>query len=123
MLSIFTFYHNSSPQPQAMEGASYPLIPPAELMVPDSRAHKLLITYVQGWHLVPFPEVFSRHSGTCVIVGDRSTPSLSYSIKVGFVFLYFYSHKHTYTQTRIHTHIHIHAIHTYTNTFYIHTGG
>eukprot|EP01031_Cornospumella_fuschlensis_P038590 gene38590-46914_t len=71
---------------KAMEGANYPLIPPAELMIPDSRAHKLLITYVQGWHLVPFPEVFSRHSGTCVIVGDRNTPSLSYAIKVGDCF-------------------------------------
>lgn len=83
---ILSFQSNlttSSNLSQAMEGASYPLIPPAELMIPDSRAHKLLITYVQGWHLVPFPEVFSRHSGTCVIVGDRNTPTLSYSVKVG----------------------------------------
>lgn len=69
-----------------MEEAQYPLMLPAELMVPDSRAHKLLVTYCQGWQLIPFPEVFSRHSGTCVIVGDRNMNSISYPIKVGDCF-------------------------------------
>eukprot|EP01039_Chlorochromonas_danica_P000831 gene831-904_t len=71
---------------KALEDANYPLMPPTEVLVPDSRAHKLLVTYCQGWQLIPFPEVFSRHSGTCVIVGDRNMTSIQYPIKVGDCF-------------------------------------
>jgi hypothetical protein len=66
--------------------SNLPLLVPGELLIPDSRAHKLLVTYCYGWHLIPFPEVFSRHSGTCLVVGDRNIPGEPFQIKVGDCF-------------------------------------
>jgi len=62
------------------------VLAPAEMAIPDSRAHKLLITYCNGWHAIPFPEVFSRHSGTCLILGDRTITCTPFSIKIGDCF-------------------------------------
>lgn len=69
-----------------MEAANYPLPPPGEINIPDTRAHKLLVAYCQGWHLIPFPEVFSRHAGTCVVVGDRNLQGAPYQIRIGDCF-------------------------------------
>jgi hypothetical protein len=62
------------------------MLVPAEMSIPDARAHRLLVSYCQGWHLVPFPEVFSRHSGTCYVVGDRNNIGTPFQIKVGDCF-------------------------------------
>ncbi len=72
--------------PIAIETSNFPILPPGDLIIPDSRAHKLFVTYCHGWHLIPFPEVFSRHSGTCLVVGDRNNPSVPFSIKIGDCF-------------------------------------
>jgi predicted component of type VI protein secretion system len=52
----------------------------------DSRAHQLLITHSNGWHAISSPEIFSRHSGTCIIIGDRTNPGKPYPIKLGDCF-------------------------------------
>jgi hypothetical protein len=72
--------------PLAIGNSSVPVLVPGELLIPDSRAHKLLVSYCQGWHLIPFPEVFSRHSGTCLVIGDRNVTGPSFQIKVGDCF-------------------------------------
>lgn len=63
-----------------------PFLPPIEIPLNDSRAHKLLVIYANGWHAIPSPEVFSRHSGTCVVLGDRNNTSPPYKIKLGDCF-------------------------------------
>jgi hypothetical protein len=70
----------------AIGNSTFPILVPGELLIPDSRAHKLLVTYCQGWHLIPFPEVFSRHSGTCLVIGDRNVNGPPFQIKVGDCF-------------------------------------
>eukprot|EP01038_Epipyxis_sp_PR26KG_P011735 gene11735-15701_t len=71
---------------KALSSSGYPILAPSEIALSDSRAHKLLITYCNGWNAIPFPEVFSRHSGTCLILGDRTMTSPPFSIKVGDCF-------------------------------------
>jgi hypothetical protein len=44
------------------------------------------VSYCNGWHIIPFPEVFSRHSGTCLILGDRQITSPPFQMKVGDCF-------------------------------------
>ncbi len=70
----------------ALGSSGFPILSPNELALPDSRAHRLLITYCNGWHAIPFPEIFSRHSGTCLILGDRNINSTPFSVKVGDCF-------------------------------------
>lgn len=70
----------------AIAGSGYPLVPPTSIPLVDPRAHKVLVTYCKGWHIIPFPEVFSRHSGTCLILGDRTITSPPFQIKVGDCF-------------------------------------
>ena len=43
--------------------SGYQLLPPDSFTLLDNRAHKVLVSYCNGWHVIPFPEVFSRHSG------------------------------------------------------------
>lgn len=57
-----------------------------EIPLGDSRAHKLLVIYSNGWQAIPSPETFSRHSGTCVILGDRNGVSPPYKVKLGDCF-------------------------------------
>ena len=45
-----------------------------------------MVVYSNGWHAIPSPEVFSRHSGTCVILGDRTAVNPPYKIKLGDCF-------------------------------------
>lgn len=37
----------------------------------------------RNWHIIPSPEAFSRHSGTCIVLGDRNINSAQFSIKLG----------------------------------------
>lgn len=62
------------------------MYPPVEIALPDSRAHKLLVIYSNGWHAIPSPETFSRHSGTCVILGDRIAVNPPHKVKLGDCF-------------------------------------
>ena len=57
-----------------------------EIPLNDSRAHKLLVVYNDGWHAIPSPEPFSRHTGTCVVLGDRTFTSPAHRIKLGDCF-------------------------------------
>lgn len=70
----------------AINNSGFPMLVPQEMPLPDSRAHRLLVSYCQGWHLVPFPEIFSRHSGTCYVVGDRNNAGTPFQIKIGDCF-------------------------------------
>ena len=80
--SIFTItprgglFHGTQCNPilvqKALQSSEYAMLPPVEISLGDSRAHKLLVVHANGWHAIPAPETFSRHSGTCVILGDRN---------------------------------------------------
>lgn len=50
----------------------------------DSRACQLLVTtHGKNFWVVPAPEAFSRHSGTCRLLGDRKHPPASHTLQVG----------------------------------------
>jgi len=50
----------------------------------DTRASQLLITsHHKSFFVVPAPEAFSRHSGTCRLLGDRKHSPTNHSLKVG----------------------------------------
>jgi hypothetical protein len=55
----------------AFSSAGHAFVIPTEIPLADSRAHKLVVTHcLGGWHVIPSPESqFSRHSGTCIILG------------------------------------------------------
>lgn len=50
----------------------------------DTRACQLLVTtHAKSFWVVPAPEAFSRHSGTCRLLGDRKHPPSSHTLQVG----------------------------------------
>jgi hypothetical protein len=50
----------------------------------DTRACQLLVTtHGKNFWVVPAPEAFSRHSGTCRLLGDRKHPPASHTLQVG----------------------------------------
>jgi len=50
----------------------------------DTRACQLLVTtHAKSFWVVPAPEAFSRHSGTCRLLGDRKHPVASHTLQVG----------------------------------------
>mmetsp|Transcript_19108 Transcript_19108/g.44999 ORF Transcript_19108/g.44999 Transcript_19108/m.44999 type:complete len:649 (-) Transcript_19108:306-2252(-) len=50
----------------------------------DTRACQLLVTtHSKSFWVVPAPEAFSRHSGTCRLLGDRKHPPSSHTLQVG----------------------------------------
>ena len=57
--------------------------PPREFPMQDPRANQVLVIHTDNWYVVPAPEVFSRHSGTCLLLGDRETSSIPYALKLG----------------------------------------
>lgn len=59
---------------------------PRDFNLGDSRASQLLITYIDGWYAIPSPEVFSRHSSTCLVVGDKNYQGSPYALKLGECF-------------------------------------
>lgn len=50
----------------------------------DTRACQLLVTsHAKSFWVVPAPETFSRHSGTCRLLGDRKHPPTPYTLQLG----------------------------------------
>ena len=50
----------------------------------DTRACQLLVTtHAKSFWVVPAPEAFSRHSGTCRLLGDRKHPPATHTLAVG----------------------------------------
>lgn len=50
----------------------------------DTRACQLLVTtHHKSFWVVPAPEAFSRHSGTCRLLGDRKHPPAPHTLQVG----------------------------------------
>ena len=50
----------------------------------DTRACQLLVTtHTKHFWVVPAPEAFSRHSGTCRLLGDRKHPPAPHTLQVG----------------------------------------
>lgn len=50
----------------------------------DTRACQLLVTtHARSFWVVPAPEAFSRHSGTCRLLGDRKHPPAPHTLQVG----------------------------------------
>lgn len=50
----------------------------------DNRACQLLVTtHAKNFWVVPAPEAFSRHSGTCRLLGDRKHPPAPHTMQVG----------------------------------------
>ncbi|GKY95867.1 hypothetical protein MPSEU_000547300 [Mayamaea pseudoterrestris] len=50
----------------------------------DTRACQLLVTtHTKNFWVVPAPEAFSRHSGTCRLLGDRKHPPATHTLQVG----------------------------------------
>ena len=50
----------------------------------DTRACQLLVTtHHKSFWVVPAPEAFSRHSGTCRLLGDRKHPPTAHTLRVG----------------------------------------
>jgi len=50
----------------------------------DTRACQLLVTtHAKSFWVVPAPEAFSRHSGTCRLLGDRKHPAANHTLQVG----------------------------------------
>jgi len=50
----------------------------------DTRASQLLVTsHGKNFWVVPAPEAFSRHSGTCRLLGDRKHPPTQHTLQVG----------------------------------------
>mmetsp|Transcript_7651 Transcript_7651/g.21769 ORF Transcript_7651/g.21769 Transcript_7651/m.21769 type:complete len:605 (-) Transcript_7651:78-1892(-) len=50
----------------------------------DTRACQLLVTtHNKNFWVVPAPEAFSRHSGTCRLLGDRKHPPAPHTLQVG----------------------------------------
>jgi hypothetical protein len=50
----------------------------------DNRACQLLVTtHAKSFWVVPAPEAFSRHSGTCRLLGDRKHPPAPHTMQVG----------------------------------------
>jgi len=50
----------------------------------DTRACQLLVTtHAKSFWVVPAPEAFSRHSGTCRLLGDRKHPLAAHTLQVG----------------------------------------
>lgn len=60
--------------------------PPDEMNLLDSRANQILVANFDGWYVFPSPEIFSRHSGTCIVLGDRKISSLPREVEIGDCF-------------------------------------
>lgn len=79
--------HGQSGNPDALisvlNGLQKDAVAPAKVMINDSRAHELLVHYSNGWYLYSAPEYFSRHSGTCLVVGDKSHRTPPIPVRLG----------------------------------------
>ena len=51
--------------------------------VDDRRAQQLLVLCVGGdYFVVPSPELFSRHTGACRVLGDKNQRGMDYQLQV-----------------------------------------
>lgn len=81
--------HGSSLNPMGLinnleNNPYFSMLPPPSICLPDFRAHSLFLSYCHGWHLIPLPPtVFSRHSSTCLILGDKDYNYGDYGLRVG----------------------------------------
>lgn len=80
------FFGSNISSPEIVNELHRHKLHPREISLLDSRAHQLLVTYSNGWHAISSPEIFSRHSGTCIIIGDRQNPGPPYKIQLGDCF-------------------------------------
>ena len=83
---IFANLASNTAHIKALAAAGCPYLEPCEIPIADGRAHKILVTYCNGWYAIPAPEIFSRHSGTCLILGDRSSALPPHAMKLGDCF-------------------------------------
>ena len=56
------------------------------LVYPPNTGSNISIFVSDGWYAIPYPESFSRHSGSCLILGDRTVTSNPLPIKTGDCF-------------------------------------
>jgi hypothetical protein len=83
------FHGSPTPSPEILSALSSVQLFPQTIPLLDSRTHHFLVTYSNaggGWHAISSPEFFSRHSGTCIIIGDRSNPGKPFPLKIGDCF-------------------------------------
>jgi hypothetical protein len=80
------FHGSQFPSTEILSTLSSVQSSPQLVPLMDTRTHHFLITYLNGWYAFTSPEFFSRHSGTCIIIGDRSSPGRPYALKVGDCF-------------------------------------
>lgn len=53
------------------------------IQIDDRRAQQLLVSFVgEDYYVVPSPELFSRHTGTCRVLGDKHQRSMDYPLQV-----------------------------------------
>ena len=69
----------------ALQTKGYPSNPD-ETNLLDSRANQILVSNFDGWYVFPSPEIFSRHSGTCIVLGDRKHSSPPREVEIGDCF-------------------------------------
>ncbi len=56
----------------------------ARIQIDDRRAQQLLVSCVGNeYYVVPAPELFSRHTGTCRVLGDKHQRTTDYQLQVG----------------------------------------
>jgi len=49
----------------------------------DRRAQQVLLVYLGGfYYAVPAPELFSRHTGVCRVIGDKNQRSVEHCLQV-----------------------------------------
>ena len=78
------FYGSANPPAALIEDLSAVFrVPPVDVPLRDSKAHQLLVAYCNGWYAIPSPVNFFRHIGTCLLLGDRANPSISYCLQLG----------------------------------------
>lgn len=67
------------PEYEKLTGHSLP-----RFYVEDRRAQQLLVTHVgDDYFVTPSPELFSRHTGTCRVLGDKHQRAADHPLQVG----------------------------------------
>jgi hypothetical protein len=83
------FHGSPTPSPEILSSLASVQLFPKTIPLLDSRMHHFLVTYSNaagGWHALTSPEFFSRHSGTCIIIGDRTNQGKPFPLKIGDCF-------------------------------------
>ena len=83
-LALFYLFNFTSTT-LALQTKGYPSNPD-ETNLLDSRANQILVSFFDGWYVFPSPEIFSRHSGTCIVLGDRKHTSPPREVEIGDCF-------------------------------------